>query len=89
MTESIYYKGSVYDYKYTPRGKDYWVFYLTDYAGKDTLIGQIWKCDWGYDVVSNVDERTKHIYPVSGFKTRWKAAEFLLKDSRFYEDYRE
>lgn len=81
-SQSICYEGKVLHYKYATLMKDVVAFYLC--GDSETHIGNIWKCKHGYSAVSYREERTKHIYPVDGFKTRQQATSFLLKDSKFY-----
>ena len=81
-SQSMCYEGKVLHYKYIPLMQDVVAFYLC--GDSEIHIGNIWKCKRGYSVVSYREERTKHIYPVDGFKTRCQATSFLLKDSKFY-----
>lgn len=86
---STYYEGQLLDWKFRKLIDGQVTFHLVSFTGDiDILVGVIYTMKKEFSVVSRMDERTNHIYPVSGFKTKWRAAEFLLKDSRFGHDYR-
>lgn len=90
---STYYEGQLLDWKFRKLIDGQVAFHLVSFTGDiDILVGVIYTMKKEFSVVSRMDERTKHLYPVGGFKTRWKAAEFLLKDSRFgyyYHNWKE
>ncbi len=68
--------GKVLDFRYKKGGQDFITKFCIGYGEDEIVVGQIFKMQDSYSVVS----KTPHpLSPVNGLKTRWQAAELLLK----------
>jgi hypothetical protein len=64
--------GKVLDFHYKKGGQDF----ITNFYIGDIYIGQIFKMQHGYSVVGKTPNP---LGPIDGLRTRWQAAQLLLR----------
>ena len=74
--QSAIVNGKVLDFRYKKSGLDFITKFCIGYGDNEIYVGQIFKMKNGYSVVG----KTPHpLSPIDGLRTRWQAAELLLK----------
>lgn len=83
MPSSICWEGKVLDFHFKPLQINHSAFYIGD-----ILVGQIFKHTGRlkYWTAVALTPRVNNLHSVSGFGTRWKAAEWLLKAEGYTTD---
>ena len=74
--QSAIVNGKVLDFRYKKGGQDFVTKFCIGYGKNEIYVGQIFKMANGYSVVSKT---INPLNPISGLRTRWQAAELLLK----------
>ena len=74
--QSAIVNGKVLDFRYKKGAENFITKFWIGYDEDAIFVGQIFKMHNGYSIVS----KTPHpLSPISGLRTRWQAAELLLK----------
>lgn len=68
--------GKVLDFRYKKSGQEFITRFYIGYDKDEIYVGQIFKMQHGYSVVSKTPNP---LSPIHGLRTQWQAAELLLK----------
>ena len=74
--QSAIVNGKVLDFRYKNGAQEFVTRFCVGYDEDEIYVGQIYKMQHGYSVVGKTPNP---LSPIHGLRTRWQAAELLLK----------
>jgi len=80
--QSAIVNGKVLDFRYKKGGLDFITKFCIGYDNDEIYVGQIFKMAHGYSVVGKTPNA---LSPIDGLRTRWQAAELLLRMEGIWE----